>query len=254
MVLCNGRDGSFLLFCVCEHYAEGRESRERQQCGWERHPCSCWLFGEWQTFSSLKNCPETFLDLAASKRHCLFQNPAEGTGKYQDLENTCIIPSYKTFLTSWQMKGRPGARFQENLDFRSWAFSCIKPCSKHVGSAYRAGLWGAIHWELLFSHNPNVLGAKKGKCCCGGDSPESRANVLFTFSCEALFQHEDRMHHTTSACYHEHVPFLVPVLILSFKVCRAGWRGQENVTVLVWWEGLTEPLQNDKCCVKTSGI
>lgn len=152
------------------------------------------------------------------------------------------------------MKRRPGACHQEDLGFSSWAFSSIKACSKYVGSAYRAGLWGAIHWKLLFSHNPNVLGAKKGECCCGGDSQESRAAVCFTFTCGALFQHEIRMHHTTGACSHEYVPFLVPVLILSFKVCRAGGKGQENVTVLVWWESLAQSLQNDKCCIKTSGI
>lgn len=201
-----------------------------------------------------KELSREFLALAASKRHCLFQNPAEGTGKYQELENTCIIPSYKTFLTSWQMKWRPGACFQEDLGFSSWAFSFIKPYSKYVGSAYRAGLWGAIHWELLFSYYPNVLGEKKGQCCCGGDSQESCAAVFFTFTCDALFQHEDRMHHATGACSHERVRSLVSVLLLSFKVCRAGWKGQGNVIVLVGWEGLAEPLQNDKCCVKTSGI
>lgn len=95
-----------------------------------------------------KDLSRDFLALAASKRHCIFHNPAEGTGKYEEVENTCIIPSYKTFLTSWQMKGRPGACLQEDLGFSSWAFSCIKPCSKCVGSAYRAGLWGTIRWEL----------------------------------------------------------------------------------------------------------
>lgn len=79
-----------------------------------------------------KELSRDFLAPAASKSHCLFQNRAEGTGKYQELENTCIIPSYKTFLTSWQTKGRPGARFQENLGFSSWAFSCIK----HVQSMF----------------------------------------------------------------------------------------------------------------------
>lgn len=60
-----------------------------------------------------------------------------------------------------------------------------------------------------FSHNPNVLGVKKGECCYGGDSQESRAAVCFSLTCEALFRHEDRMHHATDACNHEHVTSLV---------------------------------------------
>lgn len=228
---------------VCEHYAGG--DRVQGEAAVWLGEAALLLLTLWWMANLLfpKELSRDFLDPAFSKRHCLFQNRAEGTGKYQELENTCIIPSYKTFLTSWQMKGRPGACFQENLGFSSWAFSCIKPCSKHVWSAFRAGLWGSVHWELLFSHNPNVLGAKKGECCCGGDSPESRAAVFFTFSCEALFQHEDRMHHTTSAYNHEHVPSLVPVLILSFKKCRAGWKGQENLTVLVWWKASQNPCK-----------
>lgn len=66
-----------------------------------------------------KDFSREFLALAASNRHCLLENPAEGTGNYQELENTCIIPSYKTFLTSWQMTGSPGACFQEGLGFSS---------------------------------------------------------------------------------------------------------------------------------------
>lgn len=110
---------------------------------------------------SPKDLSRDFLALAASKSLSLFQNLAEGTGKYKELENTCIIPSFKTFLAFWQMKGRPGACLQEDLGFSSWAFSCIKPCSKYVGSAYRAVLLGAIHWELLFPIIQMFWGQKK---------------------------------------------------------------------------------------------
>lgn len=228
MVLCNGRDGCFLLFYV---WALCRVERIQEEAATWLGETVLPLLSLWWMANLLfpKDLSRDFLALAASKRHCIFQNPAEGIGKYQEVENTCIIPSYKTFLTSWQMKGRPGACLQEDLGFSSWAFSCMKPCSKYVGSAYRAGLWGAIHWELLFYHNPNVLGVKTGECCCGGDSQESRAAVCFTFTCEALFQHENRMHRTTGACSHEH--------LCSFWALRSAELGEKDKRMLLCWCG-----------------
>ena len=119
-----------------------------------------------------KELTRDFLALAASKRHSLFQNPTERTGKYRELENTCIIPSYKTFPTCWQMKEGPGACLQKVLGFNSRVFSWVKPCSKYVGSAYGVGLLGTIHLELLFPIIWRFQGQKR-ECCHHGESKKS---------------------------------------------------------------------------------
>lgn len=92
MVLCNGRHGCFLLFYV---WALCRVERVQGEAAVWLGETALLLLSLWWMADILfpKHLSRDFLALAASKRHCLFQNPAEGTGKYQELENTCIIPS-----------------------------------------------------------------------------------------------------------------------------------------------------------------
>lgn len=185
MVPCNGRDDSSLLFKPVQHFFLGRGfphfhvwtlcrvTKVQREGAWLGEAALLLPWPQWMANLLFpKELARDFLALVASKGHSFLQNPTERTGKYHELENTSIIPSYKIFPTSWKMKERPGACLQNVLRFNSWMFSWVKPGSKYVRWAYVVGLLSTVRWELL---SPVKFQGQKGECSLGGESQESGA-------------------------------------------------------------------------------
>lgn len=77
------------------------------------------------------------------------------------------------------------------------------------------------------SHNVKVSGGKRS--CCDGKSQVAHAAVchdLHTGSSVIVWKQ------CTGVCNPMHVPSWVFVLILSFKVCRAGQKLQEKISIV----------------------